>query len=494
MQTLSPDICRKARLSRDARFDGHFFTAVKTTRIFCRSICPATPPKEENVTYYLSAAEAASAGYRPCLRCRPDSAPGSPAWKGINTTLERAISLINDGALQRGSVAALAQRLGVSERYVRKLFDTHIGTSPKAYALYQQCLFAKQLLHQTQLPITDIALASGFNSVRRFNDCFKQQIQLTPSAIRRHKKHTSHRQTLHTVTVLLSYRPPYHWQHMQRFLSKRVIPTLEWCDESSYGRTFTWQTGYGYFTAHHKPNKHLFSVEITINDVSHLRSVINNIRRILDIDADTHRIENDLRAAFPGSTTSGSSINIEPGIRLPGVWSVYEAGIRAILGQQVSVAAAHQLVEHVVRHLGQVIEEENTSQGSDTGCSSDSKHSARTEKRLFPRPDVIASHDLDFFKMPGSRKHTLRYLSHHTLEHPHDDQPDNWQPLKGIGDWTIRYAKLRGQSDPDIFLAGDLGIKKALALVDPPIDTNIDIDNAAPWRSYLTMHLWNMLY
>jgi len=172
---LNAEVCKKARLSRDARFDGKFFTAVKTTGIYCRPICPATSPKEENVTYFPSAIEAANAGYRPCLRCRPDSAPGSPAWKGIDTTLERAIRLINEGALQGGSLQTLAERLGISDRYLRHLFDKHLGVSPKRYALYQQCLFAKQLLHQTKLPITQIALASGLNSVRRFNDCFKHK-------------------------------------------------------------------------------------------------------------------------------------------------------------------------------------------------------------------------------------------------------------------------------------------------------------------------------
>ncbi|MGS2717016.1 DNA-3-methyladenine glycosylase 2 family protein [Eionea flava] len=486
MPLLDSEICRKARLSRDARFDGHFFTAVKTTKIFCRPICPATSPKEENVTYFRSAVEAANAGYRPCLRCRPDSAPGSPAWKGINTTLERAITLINGGALQHDSVETLAQRLGVSERYVRKLFEAHLGISPKAYALYQQCLFAKQLLHQTQLPITDIALASGFNSVRRFNDCFKKQMQLTPSAIRRKKQRASPSHACHTITLILTYRPPYHWEHMQRFLSLRAIPSLEWCDSSSYGRTFTWLNTYGYFTAHHKPEKHQFSVEITLSDVSHLRAIVSNIRRVLDIDADTQGIERDLINSHAGTIASAStqkaqkpktkmpSVLLEPGLRLPGVWSIYEAGIRAILGQQVSVAAAHKLVGQLVDVLGETIDDINNT----------------SAKRLFPKPTAIVNSDLDFFKMPGSRKQTLRNLSTYAIDHPDNNQPDNWQTLKGIGPWTINYAKLRGQSNPDIFLGGDLGIKKALALTDPPINT----DKAAPWRSYLTMHLWNSLY
>ena len=188
---LNPDVCQKARLSRDPRFDGKFFTAVKTTGIYCRPICPATTPKEENVLYFASGIEAALAGYRPCLRCRPDSAPGSPAWRGVNTTLDRAIRLIGEGDLHEGSLPSLAEKLGIGERYLRQLFKKHLGISPKAYALYQQCLFAKQLLHQTTLPITDIALTSGFNSIRRFNDCFQSQLGLTPSQIRRSEKTTT---------------------------------------------------------------------------------------------------------------------------------------------------------------------------------------------------------------------------------------------------------------------------------------------------------------
>ena len=201
---LNPEICQKARLSKDPRFDGTFFTAVKTTGIYCRPICPAKTPREDNVLYFASAIEAAIAGYRPCLRCRPDSAPDSPAWKGVNTTLERAIKLIDGGALQEDSLQVLANRLGISDRYLRGLFKKYLGVSPKAYALYQQCLFAKQLLHQTQLPITQVALASGFNSIRRFNDCFQSQLSLTPSQARKSENIVSN-----ILKLQLYYRPHY---------------------------------------------------------------------------------------------------------------------------------------------------------------------------------------------------------------------------------------------------------------------------------------------
>jgi AraC family transcriptional regulator of adaptative response / DNA-3-methyladenine glycosylase II len=491
---LKPQICQKARLSRDPRFDGKFFTAVKTTGIYCRSICPVSPPKEENVVYFATAVECANAGFRPCLRCRPDSARDSPAWKGVSTTLVRAISLINEGALQQGSMCLLAERLGISDRYLRQLFNKHIGMSPKAYALYQQCLFAKQLLHQTTLPITQIALASGFNSVRRFNDCFKSQMQLTPSAVRHTTKTAPNKntfRTLHTLQLQLHYRPPYHWQHLQRFLSTRAIPQLEWCDDNSYGRTFEWLSSYGYFTAHHVAEKNKFTVDISVNEVNHLKPIVNNIRRILDVDADTQRIETDLAPLFFTSLCNGNQTAkstdyiLEKGLRLPGIWNVYEAGIRAILGQQVSVAAAHRLVENMTTELGHSIDDNSLVKST----TNDTINNNTQTMRLFPSPANLAECDFDFFKMPRSRKQTLRNLSLHYLQDEEPDKPDNWNALKGIGPWTINYAKLRGLSDPDIFLAGDLGIKKAMQRFDKPLA----IENASPWGSYLTMHMWNSL-
>ncbi len=449
---LNPEICQKARLSRDSRFDGKFFTAVKTTGIYCRPICPATTPREENVLYFPSAIEAANAGYRPCLRCRPDSAPGSPVWKGVNTTLERAIRLIGEGALQNSSLQRLAERLGVSDRYLRQLFKKRLGISPKAYALYQQCLFAKQLLHQTKLPITQVALASGFNSVRRFNDCFQSQLSLTPSQIRKSAETTSK-----ALQLQLYYRPPYDWSYMHRFFTARAIPGLEWCDEQSYGRTFDWLGRTGHFTAQHVARKNSFNVAIELDDVTHLKPIVNNIRRLLDLDVDMQMVEQDLQ----------QHLVLKTGLRLPGIWSMFEAGIKAILGQQISVVAARNLVTALVMTLGQ---------------------STRTHQ-LFPLPQSIAKSELGFLKIPASRKQTLRNLAQHYISHDNPNDPQRWLMLKGIGPWTVDYAKLRGLSDPDIYLAGDLGVKKAVV----KSAHNFNPDLASPWRSYLTLQLWSQL-
>lgn len=453
---LNVETCQKARLSRDPRFDGKFFTAVKTTGIYCRTVCPVFPPKEENVVYFSTAIECANAGFRPCLRCRPDSAPNSPAWKGVNATLDRAIRLIDECALQQASLPQLAERLGISDRYLRQLFEKHLGMSPKSYALYQQCLFAKQLLHQTKLPITQVALASGFSSVRRFNDCFLSQLKLTPSSMRK-----SEGANLNVLQLKLYYRPPFDWTSMQNLLKARAIAGLEWCNENSYGRTFDWLGCVGKFTALHLAEKNMFEVNIELDDIKHLKAIVYNIRRILDLDVDMQAVEQDLQQCFI------NDITLKTGIRLPGIWDMFEAGIRAILGQQISVMAARDLVSKLVTSLG-------NSSGLDY---------------LFPTPESIATSELGFLKIPGSRKQTLRNLAQHYLDSESPNDPEQWLKLKGIGPWTVEYAQLRGLSEPDIFLGGDLGIKKAMV----NLKADFKPEQASPWGSYLTFQLWSLL-
>ncbi len=453
---LNPKICQKARLSRDSRFDGKFFTAVKTTGIYCRPICPATTPKEQNIIYYLTAIQAANAGYRPCLRCRPDSAPGSAAWKGVNASLDKAIGLIHEGYLQENSLSHLADKLGISDRYLREIFKQHLGVAPKVYALYQQCLFAKQLLHQTELSVVDIALASGFNSLRRFNDCFKSQLKMTPTQIRKLSKVKQG-----SLELQLCFRPPYDWLHMQAFLSKRVIAGLEWISAQSYGRTFEWLECRGNFTAAYIQQKNRFDVSIEVNDVRYLQAVINNIRRLLDLDVDIQAVELDLKK------WTGKPSFIKSGLRLPGIWNMYEAGIRAVLGQQISVAAAGNLVTTLVNQLGEVLD----------------------GKKLFPTPRALAKSKLAFLKIPVSRKQTLINLARHYLNNKNPNDPETWLTLKGIGPWTVSYAQMRGLSDPDIYLGADLGIKKSMK----NLKQNLNPEAASPWRSYLTFQLWNKL-
>ena len=451
----------QARKTRDARFDGIFFIAVKSTGIYCRPICPAKPPLEKNIEYHESAISAAKSGYRPCLRCRPDSAPQSSAWLGTQTTFQRALNLIQQGALQEHSVAQLADRLGVSDRYLRELFTQNLGTSPKKYAIYQQCLFAKQLLHNSNLAVADIAFASGFNSIRRFNEAMKNQLDLAPREIRKNDV-----RDMGFLNLNLNYRPPYAWQEMLGFFEKRVINGLEWSDSGTYGRTIQYGTTKGYFTIVARPEKHRFDLNLHLNEYQNLSPIVQRLRAVFDVDAPIAHIDEQL------SPQIGGFVDYLPGLRVPGIWNVFEAGVRAILGQQVSVAAAQNLVTTFVDELGESVQFK--------GCPA---------IRLFPEPASVVDHSLDFFRMPQSRKDTIRRLANHFLVADTPDDVDAWLALKGIGPWTANYVKLRATRDPDIWLVGDAGLKNAIkALGREP-----DLVLTRPWRSYLTFQMWNQL-
>lgn len=498
------NICRKARLARDARFDGQFFTGVLTTGIYCRSICPAVSPKEENVRYFDSPLKAANAGLRPCLRCRPDSAPGSYAWKGTATTLERAIQLIDSGVLigaDAVSIERLSERLGVSSRYLRKLFNEGVGTSIKQYALYRQLMFAKQLLHQTELTITQVGLAAGFNSIRRFNEAFKQVLKLTPSTFRKQAispetqsissdKSISDASELNFVasiklSVELSYRPPLAWQAQHDFYQVRAVSNMEWLQsESNYGRSFSLNGVSGYFDANHNQARNSFTVDIVLDNeqgLIELSAIIGNIKRLLDLNANMQAIEQDLALLVPLKPLMIS------GLRLPGTWSTFEAGCRAVLGQQVSIIQASKLLNQFVLAYG-----ERRAIGD-------------KEVVLFPTPEAVASASLDELKMPGARKLALNALGEFVKQHP-DKALDDWLSIKGIGPWTIAYAQMRGASHPDILLCGDLVVKKrVLSLyqqhqqdageidaIDYPALTKDITKTISPWGSYLTFQLWNL--
>ncbi|MBH0021144.1 helix-turn-helix domain-containing protein [Pseudoalteromonas sp. SWXJ133] len=444
---------QKARQSRDPRFDGLFYVAVKSTGIYCRPICPAPTAHEKNVTYYQFAHNAAQDGFRPCIRCRPDSAPGSAAWQGTKTTALRAKQLIDQN--DEHDCEKLAARLGVSSRYLRQLFKQYFGVSITQYRLFNQCHFAKKLIQETHLPLTEIAFSAGFKSIRRFNDAFLQQLNIAPSKLRSgDKKPTS------TLTLTLPFRPPYNWPALQSFLQRRLIKPMEWITQTSYGRTFASEGYKGSFTAEFIASKNHFSVSIDIDNTVYLQPVINNIRRVLDLDADINLIETHLSANINNAFT------VCEGLRLPGIWSSFEAGIRAVLGQQVSVTAAHNLVTKLVDELGE----------------------KKGDAVYFPTANIVANSDLTFFKMPQARKNALHNLAQFCALNPENDDLDEWLNLKGIGPWTVNYAKLRGQSQPDILLDGDLGIKKAQAAANP-----FEPANCAPFRSYLTFQLWQQL-
>ncbi|WP_070968988.1 Ada metal-binding domain-containing protein [Vibrio sonorensis] len=447
-QPLNRDQCQKARMARDARFDGAFYIAVKTTNIFCRPICPANLPKEENVEYFHDQSQALNAGYRPCLRCRPDSAPRSYAWKGVETTFERAINLIEQGALREGSLSQLAERLGISDRYLRQLFKRYLGVSPKQYALYHQLMFAKQLLHQSKMSITDIAFASGFRSVRRFNDAFLKTLQLSPSQIR---GKTAVGDSSHQI--LLTFKGRIDWDRTLDFYRLRAVEGIEKVDDVSYerhaciGDTKAW-------IRVQKATDHSLLLEYKIEDITRLNLLVRRVRRVFDLDVDLTSVEKHLLHVSPKLVRYS-------GIRIPGVWSTWEAGVRAILGQQVSVKAAITHLNHLVSNLGD------------------------GDNHAFPTPQQVRDGDVSFLKMPNSRKETLQRLASWVCDNPEGSVSD-WLTLKGIGPWTVNYALLRGQSESNRFLSDDLVVKHALKKFP-----ELNAETVSPWGSYATLHCWS---
>ena len=442
---------QQARLTRDPRFDGTFFVAVKTTNIFCRSICPANAALEKNVEYFHLAQQAMSAGYRPCLRCRPDSAPHSCAWQGVHTTVQRGIRLLSQ--YKELSITEIATKLGITDRYFRQLFQQHLGLSPKQYQLFDKVLFAKQLLHQSNLTVEHIAHASGFASARRLQHNFKKVTGLTPQQIKQGKDKQGE-----LISLRLAFRPPFNWQHMQSFLALRVIQGVESVTENCYSRTFVIGTDKGWFSVSRTQGKHNLKVEIRLPNIEKLPAVLNNIERVFDLNADTKTIQSQLlRCGVPKD-------NMVTGLRIPGVWDTFEAGCRAILGQQISVKMAITLLSQLTQQLGET----------------------EGHNIYFPTPETISNSDLDFLKIPNSRKQTLQLFAQHIINCP-DSPINDWLNIKGIGPWTVAYAKMRGQSSPDIWLNTDLIVKKQLTKI------NIDAELARPWRSYLTFQIWSMV-
>jgi AraC family transcriptional regulator of adaptative response / DNA-3-methyladenine glycosylase II len=490
---INQTVCQQARLSRDPRFDGQFFTGVLTTGIYCRSICPAPAPHEKNVRYFDLAIQAANAGLRPCLRCRPDSAPHSHAWLGTQTSLKRAISLIEQGYLSgenAGNITTLADKLGISSRYLSKLFNQGLGTSPKRFALYQQLMFAKQLLHQSQLSITEVAMASGFNSLRRFNEAFKQELQLTPSSLRKMTEKASSlsksdslvQGIAQEIRLNLAFRPPLNWSKMWAFYHFRQVAGMEVLDEDQgYSRSFCFDGVKGVFSVRLHGLKAQFDTRIQLldaKDVKHLHKVVLTVRRLLDLDADMNTIANTFKPLI------AMGANLDDGLRIPAAGSVFEAACRAVLGQQVSVVQATKLLNTLVANYGETF-----------------VLNGRVWQ-LFPTPDAIANASLDGLKMPGARKLALNGLGHYLCEHP-QSLPDDWLKVKGIGPWTVAYAKMRGLSEPDIFLSSDLVIKHRVHKLCADSGQMIEGAKAylakadelartmSPWGSYLTFQLWD---
>lgn len=440
-----------ARLSRDARFDGRFYVAVLSTGIFCRPICPARLPAEQNVRYFHFAQQALDQGFRPCLRCRPDSAPGSCAWHGVETTTKRALQLL--ASELSCSIASIAERMGISERYLNQLIQEAVGMPPKRYQLHSRLLQAKRLLQQTALPVAEVAVACGFQSARRLQDNMQRWCKLSPSQLRGR----SGAMTSSQVTLFLPVNAPYNWPQVRDFLAVRAVKPVEVIETSSYTRHVQDKYGPLSVSAHFNKAANGFDVTMQVSDPNQIQPALVTLRRVLDMDTNPQWVEEALLAA--GLSPS----QLVPGIRLPGVWNIFEAGCRAIIGQQVSIKAAITQLHYLVDALG----------------------STREEQRYFPSPDAVANSELAMLKMPGARKQALRDFAG-LIRDCAPSAPTDQQILaiRGVGPWTLQYIQLRGMSEPDQFLAGDLIARRQAELL------GVTPELAAPWRSYLTLQLW----
>ncbi len=466
----------RARISRDPRFDGKFFIAVTSTGIYCRPVCPSPVSRSRNVEYYASAAAAAEAGFRPCLRCRPEAAPGTPAWAGTSAVVRRALRLIDGGALDEGSVDALATRLGVGARHLDRLFVQYVGASPLAVAQTRRLHFAKRLLDETDLPVTQIALASGFGSIRRFNSAFLDTYCRAPRELRQRIRSTAARDE---VVLRLAYRPPYHWEHVRAFLARRALPGVERADAEGYCRTIGLSSGSATITV--RPLDCADALELRVRGAppAALFQVSANVRRMFDLACDPGPVS----LAFRNDPLLAGVVRAMPGLRIPGVWDPFECAVRAVLGQQVSVAAGLTFAGRLVARAG---------------VRADTGEAGLTH--VFPTPAQVAAADLKGLGLTSARTVALRELALAVL----DGRLDFGQPaadvqaalarLPGLGDWTAQYVSLRGLAEPDAFPSGDLVLRRIAGGRSPLSARALEARAEAwrPWRGYAVMYLWEL--
>jgi AraC family transcriptional regulator of adaptative response / DNA-3-methyladenine glycosylase II len=486
---LDHDTCYRALASRDVRFDGRFFIGVKTTGIYCRPICPARTAKSENVLFFPTAAAAQEAGFRPCLRCRPEAAPDSRAWRGvantgISNTVTRALALIEMGALDDNGMDALVVRLGVGERQLRRLFAQHLGASPVAVAQTRRVLLAQQLIHETRMPITEIAFAAGFGSIRRFNEVFQNLFQRPPSALRHGSQPEQSAQA--GVTLLLRYRPPYDWPAMLAFLSPRAIAGVERVADGCYYRSICLDGAHGTIVVQ-QGEGHALQATIRFPRLSSLSAIIARLRRMFDLAADPEIISRQLSADPLMARLTAA----RPGLRIPGCWDGFEQAMRAVLGQQITVVGAIRLAGKLVAQHGEALNDPCADRPGLT--------------HVFPQAAVVAAADLAPLGMPRARAATLSAIAAALVADPQlldtcaslEQAVLKLRALPGIGDWTAQYMALRHLREPDAFPAADVALMHAIAVhegVRPNAkELTLRAEAWRPWRAYAAQHLWSSL-
>lgn len=481
---LDPGACYRALETRDARFDGRFFVAVRSTGVYCRPICPARTPKLENCLFVPCAAAAQEAGFRPCLRCRPEASPGTPAWQGTSATVSRGMRLIGEGALDEGSVEDLAERLGVGDRHLRRLFQEHLGASPLAVAQTRRLLFAKKLLDETHLPVSEIAFASGFASIRRFNDAVRKSWDRSPRELRGKRARTKSKAP--SLVLRLPFRPPFDWEALVGYLGFRAIPGVETIHEGTYARSIRLDDAVGIVQVSRQPEENHLIAELRLSGPASIIRVSDRLKRIFDLSADPERIAAQLRR----DPTLRGRVRAHPGLRVPGAWDGFELGVRAILGQQVSVRGATTLAGRIAEVYGEQLP------GLPAGLAVDGP----APTRVFP--DAAALVDLDPAEVGLTRARAAAIASLARAVVAGDVDLDASKgldeavarlcELPGIGDWTAQYIAMRALREPDAFPAGDLGLRKAIGGGEaaPARDVASRAEAWRPWRAYAALHLW----
>ena len=521
MSEVIPDTatCYRAVSSRDRRFDGIFYTAVATTGIYCRPSCPARTPARPNVTFYPTAAAAQAAGYRACKRCVPDATPGSPQWDVQATTAGRAMRLISDGVVDREGVPGLATRLGYTPRHLTRVLTTELGAGPLALARARRAQTARTLIDATGLSFTEIAFAAGFDSVRQFNDTIRAVYGTTPTQLR--DRPGRRNAAPGSITLRLAVRTPFHGSSLLRFLGPRTLPGVEAAGAGWYARTLRLPHAPGTLRIElpdlPEAGTATIAVELALGDLRDIAAAIERARRLVDADCDPLAVA----AALSPDPLLGPLVRRWPGLRVPGHVEGAEVAVRAIVGQQISVAGARTVLGRLVRQYGEPLPapsaqlsdgEGRPQHSAQTGQSSPAGGAGQAEGRnrpdsvglthLFPTPEALAALDPADLPMPKARGRALIGLCRALAdgELALDRGPDRHQTrarllaLTGIGEWTASYIALRALGDPDAFMPTDLGTRHALAQLGADPARAADLAEAwRPWRSYAQALLWNAL-
>jgi AraC family transcriptional regulator of adaptative response / DNA-3-methyladenine glycosylase II len=464
----------RARVSRDARFDGRFFIGVRSTRIYCRPICPAPSPKPDNIRYFLTAAAAAEAGFRPCLRCRPEAAPASPAWLGVSAVVRRALRLIEEGALDEASVSELAARLGIGERHLRRLFVQHVGAAPLAVAQTRRLHFAKRLIDETNLSMTEVALASGYGSVRRFNAAFRSTYGRAPTELRRRG------QTARPgdgILLRLSFRPPYDWPGLLRFLAERAVPGVEWVEDNRYSRTIEVGGKAASIAVSRAIGTNALEFQVHGVAPAALFNLVARARRMFDLSLDPVRLD----LAYERDRLLGPLAARYQGLRIPGIWDGFECAVRAVL-HEGSIERERALVSRLVQTCGVRLEA--------------SHRRATRLTHLFPRAGSVAAAELEREGFTQRQAGILKALALAVVsggidfDAPSDEVVRALAEVKGIDESAAQYIALRTFGEPDAFPADDPALQRQAGIYCKGRSI-ADVSEAwRPWRAYAALMLW----